>query len=127
MWECHSRQSDRCQALGIRTIGHLSGVSEQILADHFGEMGRHVWQLAHGQDERRVVPDREAKSISTETTFPEDMSDREVLRNWLLYLTNQLAGRLRHAGPRARTVEVKISSSDFRTRYGPRRCQNRAT
>lgn len=85
--------------------------------DHFGEMGRHVWQLAHGRDERRVVPDREAKSISTETTFPEDIEDREVLRDWLFALMDQLAGRLRHAGLRTRTVELKIRSSDFRTRH----------
>ena len=80
-------------------------------------MGRHIWQLAHGQDERRVVPDREAKSISTETTFPEDIEDRDVLRDWLLDLTDQLAGRLRQAGLQARTVELKIRSSDFRTRH----------
>jgi DNA polymerase-4 len=63
-----------------------------------------------------VVPDREAKSISTETTFPQDVVDREALRAWLLDLTEHLAARLRHAGLRAHTVELKIRSSDFRTR-----------
>jgi DNA polymerase-4 len=71
--------------------------------------------LANGN--RLVVPDREAKSISTETTFAKDISDRQLLRDWLLDLTDQLAARLRHAGLRARTVELKIRSSDFKTRH----------
>jgi DNA polymerase IV len=63
-----------------------------------------------------VTPDREAKSISTETTFPEDVGDREALRAWLLDLVDELGGRLRKEGVRGRTVELKVRSSDFRTR-----------
>ncbi len=66
------------------------------------------------------MSDRIAKSISTETTFPEDFEDREVLRDRLLDMTDQLAGRLRHAGLRTRTVEPKIRLSDFRTRHRAR-------
>jgi nucleotidyltransferase/DNA polymerase involved in DNA repair len=38
--------------------------------------------MAHGRDDRTVTPDREAKSVSTETTFAQDIGDREVLRVW---------------------------------------------
>src|SRR5262245_11659115 len=117
IWGVGAKGEKRLHALGIRTIGELAAHSERVLVDRFGEMGRHVWQLAHGRDGRNVVPDREAKSISTETTFPEDIGDRETLRAWLLDLTDELGRRLRHAGLRARTVEVKIRSSDFRTRH----------
>jgi DNA polymerase IV len=117
IWGVGKKGENRLHALGIQTIGQLAVISKGLLADHFGEMGRHIWQLAHGQDERSVVADREAKSISTETTFPEDIEDRDVLRDWLLDLTDQLAGRLRQAGLQARTVELKIRSSDFRTRH----------
>jgi DNA polymerase-4 len=86
-----------------------------VLVDHLGEAGRHLWQLAHGQDERTVVPDREAKSISTETTFAHDIGDREALRVWLLDLVDHLATRLRHAGLHGRAVELKIRSSEFHT------------
>jgi DNA polymerase-4 len=87
-----------------------------LLADHFGEMGRHVWRLAHGLDDRAVVPDREAKSISTETTFARDVGDRASLRVWLLDQVDHLAARLRQVGVQARTVELKVRSSAFRTR-----------
>jgi DNA polymerase IV len=116
IWGVGAKAEKRLHALGVRTIGQLAAFPEQVLTDHFGEMGRHVWQLAHGQDNRAVVPDREAKSISTETTFAQDIGDRATLRDWLLDLTDHLASRLRHADLRARTVEVKIRSSDFRTR-----------
>src|SRR5262249_5848512 len=71
--------------------------------------------LANGQDDRTVVPDREAKSVSTETTFAQDIGDRSILRTWLLDLVDHLASRLRHEGIWARTIDVKIRSSDFRT------------
>lgn len=120
IWGVGAKAEKRLHALGIRTVGQLAAFPEQVLADHFGAMGRHVWQLAHGQDDRAVVPDREAKSISTETTFAQDIGDREALRAWLLDLTDHLASRLRRADLRARTIEVKMRSSDFRTRHRAR-------
>jgi DNA polymerase-4 len=87
-----------------------------VLADQFGESGCHLWQLAHGRDERKVVPDRDAKSLSTETTFAQDVGYRTVLRAWLLELVDHLGGRLRHEGLCARTVEVKVRSTAFQTR-----------
>jgi DNA polymerase-4 len=101
--------------MGIRTIGQIAALPEKALSDRFGEMGRHIWQLAHGQDDRTVVADREAKSVSTETTFAHDIGDRAILRVWLLDLVDHLASRLRHEGIWARTIDVKMRSSDFRT------------
>jgi DNA polymerase IV len=117
LWGVGAKAEKRLHTIGIRTIGQMARLGEQLLIDHFGEMGRHVWRLTQGNDDRRVVPDREAKSISTETTFSQDIDDREVLRAWLRDLTDQLAARLRHSEIRARTVELKVRSSDFRTRH----------
>jgi len=115
LWGVGAKSEKRLHSLGIRTIGQLAALPEQVLIGHFGDAGRHLWQLAHGQDERQVVPDREAKSISTETTFGHDVGDRHILRTWLLDLVDHLGARLRHAGLFARTIELKIRSSDFRT------------
>jgi DNA polymerase-4 len=71
--------------------------------------------LAHGIDERRVVPDHEAKSISHETTFAVDIEDAEVLRSWLMQQTEQVARRLRRHGLRGRTVQLKLRYADFTT------------
>ena len=115
LWGVGAKGQKRLHDLGIHTIGQLAALPERVMVGHLGEAGRHLWRLAHGQDERTVVPDREAKSLSTETTFAQDIGDRQVLRTWLLDLVEHLAGRLRHAGLHGRTIELKIRSSDFHT------------
>ena len=116
LWGVGAKAEKRLHQLGVRTVGQLAALPERHLVERFGDLGRHVWLLAHGRDERAVVPDREAKSISSETTFAQDIGDRDVLRAWLLDLVDHLGGRLRAQGVRARTVELKLRSSDFRTR-----------
>jgi DNA polymerase-4 len=115
LWGVGAKGERRLHALGLHTVGQLAQLPEEVLAGHFGAAGRQLFRLAHGQDDRPVVADRDAKSISTETTFARDIGDRDALRDWLLDLTDQLAGRLRWQGLHARTVELKARSSDFRT------------
>jgi DNA polymerase-4 len=117
IWGVGAKAEKRLHALGITTIGQLAQLPEQVLLEHFGDMGQHVWQVAHGWDDRRVVADREAQSISTEKTFGHDIDDPETLRAWLRDLTDQLSSRLRAAGIRARSIEVKMRTSDFQTRH----------
>ena len=116
IWGIGAKAEKRLHALGLHTVGQLAELPEEVLAGHFGETGRHVWRLANGLDGRLVIPDREAKSSSTETTFAQDIGDVAVLRVWLLDLVEQLAARLRRHGLRGRTIELKLRSSDFRTR-----------
>ena len=90
-------------------------LSIETLTDCFGASGEHYWQLAHGINDRQVVPDREAKSISNETTFATDISDPEILRAWLVELVEQVARRLRRHDIKGRTVELKVRFADFKT------------
>jgi DNA polymerase-4 len=115
IWGVGAKGEKRLHVMGVYTIGQIAALPEKVLSDRFGEMGRHIWHLANGQDERFVVPDREAKSISTETTFAHDIGDRNILRVWLLDLVDHLASRLRHEEIWARTIDVKLRSSDFHT------------
>jgi DNA polymerase-4 len=115
LWGVGAKGEKRLHELGLRTIGQLRALPEQVLADHFGEVGRHLWRLASGLDGRTVTPDEEARSVSTETTFPKDIGDRDVLRAWLLDLVEQLGQRLRRIVARGRTVQLKARTSDFRT------------
>src|SRR5262249_1668497 len=115
LWGVGAKGERRLNELGVRTVGDLAALPERVLMDHLGQAGRHLWQLAHGQDDRPVVPDREAKSIRTETTFARDVGERRVLRASLLELVDHLAGRLRHHGLWTQAIELKLRSSDFRT------------
>jgi len=111
IWGVGKKAEQRLHALGVRTIGQLVALPEKVLVGHFGASGRHIGQLAHGQDERAVVPDREAKSISTETTFAQDSGDPEVLRACLLDLVDHLASRLREEGLGAEISVLRIVES----------------
>ncbi len=110
--EATRRKFDR---LGIRTIGQLRGLPKDQLRNSFGSSGEQFWRLARGIDDRSVIADREAKSISHETTFPVDIADIDVLRAWLLDLTEQVARRLRQNNIQGRTVHVKIRYANFDT------------
>ena len=101
--------------MGIHSIAELRRLPVETLRQKFGSSGEHLWKLAHGIDDRQVIPDQEAKSISHETTFAKDISDPEVLRAWLLELTEQVARRLRHHGLCGRSVHIKVRFSDFQT------------
>jgi len=115
LWGVGKVGNRRLQNLGIHTIGELRARTPALLEDLFGSWGDTLWELAHGIDERTVVPDHKAKSISHETTFAEDITDVDDLRGWLLDLTRQVATRLRGNHLCGRTVHVKIRFSDFRT------------
>jgi DNA polymerase IV len=101
--------------LSIRTIGQLRQIPIEVLISRFGSSGEHFWKLAHGIDDRRVIPDREAKSISAETTFHEDIDDVELLRAWLVDLVEQVGRRLRRHDIKGHTIELKVRFADFKT------------
>lgn len=102
-------------SLGVYRIGQLRNLPIGVLKQSFGVNSEHFWRLARGIDSRSVVPDREAKSVSHETTFASDISRRDILEAWLLELIDQVARRMRRYQIKGRTVQLKIRFSDFRT------------
>ncbi|MFQ5936364.1 MAG: DNA polymerase IV [Acidiferrobacterales bacterium] len=115
LWGIGKVSSRRLHARGVNTIGELRRQPCTSLEKLFGRHGEHLWRLAHGVDDRQVVPDGQAKSISHESTFPVDIADRDVLRAWLSELTEQVSWRLRRQQLHGRTVQLKIRFADFKT------------
>jgi DNA polymerase IV len=115
LWGVGRVTSQVFEGLGIKTIGDVRQMPAEALRQHFGQTGEHLAQLACGVDERCVVPDREAKSISHETTFATDIDDMEALRAWVAELAEQVAWRLRRHRLRGRTIRLKLRYADFHT------------
>jgi len=115
LWGVGKVTGQSMQRLGVTTIGQLRLLPVETLRRYFGDSGEHFWRLARGIDDRPVVPDREAKSLSHETTFAADISDFETLRGWMMQLTDQVARRLRRHERQGKTVQIKVRFSDFRT------------
>lgn len=103
-------------ALGLVTVAELRAADPRELIRELGQaVGESLYALAHGRDDRAVEAEREAKSISTEDTFPADLKDRDQLVAILRRDAESVAGRLRKAGFFARTVAVKVRFADFTT------------
>ncbi len=115
LWGAGAKTQSRLNSLGIRTFADLRQLSAGCLEAEFGQTGRKFFDLARGIDDRPVVSDRQAKSISQETTFVQDVADCQHLRAVLLQQTEQVSSRLRHQGFKARTVNLKIRTQDFHT------------
>ncbi len=105
----------RVNALGIRTIGELQEWPEPELVGALGNIGGHLYRLCRGIDERVITPESEReKSVSNETTFPEDLLDLTELEKSLLYLADKVARRCRRYGLEGRVVQLKVKYSDFK-------------
>jgi DNA polymerase-4 len=79
-----------------------------------------LWDRVHGISDSEVDPGGEAKSISRDETFAQDLSDDKDLERELLALVTRAASDLRSDGLAARTITVRIRDMDFRTRSARR-------
>jgi DNA polymerase-4 len=101
-------------AAGLRTVGDLARTDARVLADRFGAQGLRLSRLAQGQDARAVDPERDRKSVSAETTFDEDLSDRQGLEDRLWPLCEKVARTCRREGVAGRVAVLKLRTADFR-------------
>ncbi len=115
LWGVGKVGEQAMRRLGLETIGDVARHDEDFMTRHFGRHGLHLLRLARGIDPREVVPDRETKSVSNETTFAADIADREELRAILMQLVEQVGWRLRHKELAGRTVQIKARYADFST------------
>lgn len=109
---------------GFHTIADLQKAEEADLMRRFGSEGQRLWRLARGIDHRAVVPDRDAKSISSETTFNEDIGDLRPLDKVLWSLSEKVSARLKAKALAGTTVTLKLKSSDFRLKTRSRSLDN---
>ena len=115
VWGVGKVTSAAFRRLSIRTIGELRRLDLETLRMLFGNSAEHYWSLSRGLDARKVTPDREAKSISSETTFPVDIEDRDALADYLVHLVESVSRRLRNHQLQGRCIEVKVRYSDFQS------------
>jgi DNA polymerase IV len=107
---------ERLANRGFRTIADLQRADEIEMMKQFPTEGRRLWRLARGIDDRRVVADRGAKTISSETTFETDISDFATLERLLWRLSEKVSARLKAGELAGSTVTLKLKTADFRQR-----------
>ena len=121
LWGVGAAAERRLAADGITRIGQLAALDETELAARYGRTGARLARLARGEDERAVLAHVKTRSISSETTFARDQTDREILAQALWPLCGQVSARLREGGFAAAAVTLKLKTADFRLRTRSRR------
>ncbi|MFT4097799.1 MAG: DNA polymerase IV [Rhodoblastus sp.] len=116
IWGVGKVAAERLARDGLATIADIQAREETDMMRALGPEGQRLWRLANGIDHRAVSPDREAKSISSETTFDADISDEETLVRVLHALSEKVAGRLKKADLAGRSITLKLKTADFRIR-----------
>lgn len=115
LWGVGPKTAERLAGIGITTIGELAVQDELQMLQRFGQMGYEITRRARGIDKRPIVTEREAKSISQETTFSKDTRDKRELLRVMHKLSQKVCDRLQKKGLIARTVKIKLRWSDFTT------------
>ncbi|MDA5282640.1 DNA polymerase IV [Streptomyces sp. Isolate_45] len=101
---------------GITTVGELAEAGEDELVRMVGRAhGAGLYRMALGLDDRPVVAERDAKSVSVEDTFDVDIHDRVRIRHEVQRLADRCVGRLRASGHSGRTIVLKVRRYDFST------------
>ena len=108
--------AERLRRAGISTVADLERVSEDELVRLLGKAHGHgLHLLARAEDDRAVVPEREAKSVSVEGTYDTDLTDRRLMEGLVSRQALSVAERLRKSGLSGRTITLKVRLHDFTT------------
>lgn len=100
---------------GIKTIGDLAAVPLEVLENLLGKHGTSLWEKANGICNRQVESSYSRKSISQETTFFEDVNDKDHLLGVLSAMTEKLCYKIRTANMVSSCVAIKFRYPDFST------------
>ncbi|MEV5079616.1 DNA polymerase IV [Streptomyces sp. NPDC056159] len=107
---------DHLRRAGIHTVEEIAEAGEDELVRLLGKAHGHaLYAMALAHDERPVVAEREAKSVSVEDTYDVDIHDRVRVALEVQRLADRCVRRLRGAGLSGRTIVLKVRRYDFST------------
>jgi DNA polymerase IV len=115
LWGVGPVTAKKLRAIGIEKVVDLRKADHAAVHLAVGNLADWLAELALGKDDRPVVPDHEAKSSGTESTYSHDLTDIGRIREEIAEMARQGARWLERESLYARTVTVKVRYSDFAT------------
>jgi DNA polymerase-4 len=115
LWGVGPVTAKKLRARGIERLVDVRTVEIDALRAAVGSLADWLRQLANGEDDRPVVPNREAKSSGSENTYPEDLHDLDAIRAEIAEMATHAVSWLARKQLLARTVTIKVRYSDFTT------------
>ncbi|HEX9395534.1 MAG TPA: DNA polymerase IV [Burkholderiales bacterium] len=115
LWGVGPVTAGKLRKIGIEKLVQVRDANEELLEKTVGSLAGWLRQLSHGEDDREVKPDRETKSVSSETTFAVDLKNLEDIKQQLNDLSAEVAELLVRKRLAARTVSIKVRYDNFDT------------
>jgi DNA polymerase-4 len=115
LWGVGPVTARKLRACGIERLTDIRAADSEALQGAVGSLAGWLQQLAHGEDDRPVVAEREPKSSGSERTFAQDLTDAARVREHIADLARDAAQWLERRERYARTVTIKVRYSDFTT------------
>ena len=111
-----AKTAEKLNKIGIYTVRDIQERKDEII-ERFGKHGRLITDLAFGIDDRKVIAYKpeDAKSISREVTFQEDVAEFGVLRDVLVLLALSVEDRARRHGLHGKGVTLKLTYFDMQS------------
>jgi DNA polymerase-4 len=105
--------ADKMKKAGIEKGEDLKKYSKEALIHLFGKQGEYYYHLIRGIDNRKVVSERERKSVGAERTFRDDVSTDSAMNTILTKIAIEVAERLKKGNHKGRTITLKFKYFDF--------------
>ena len=96
---------------GLTMISQIQKLDQKWLITRYGERGQALYQLSRGEDHRTIKPEREAKSVSAETTLNRDLHNLADLERVLLKQCERVAADLKRKNLKGLTVTLKLKTN----------------
>jgi len=109
------KSSELLTQAGIVSIGQLASTHPSRLTEIFGKYGTRIWQIANGIDEEEVITSSAIKSISSETTFQEDVTDKTKVMQAFDSIIQDVHARVQSQRMLFRTIGIKVRLENFET------------
>ena len=111
LWGVGAGTKEKLEAMGIKTLSDLLRWDDRDFVKKFGASGERLKALASGKDNRRVIAERSIKSISNETTFGQDILQREILIGHLWRMCEKVSDRAKSQGIAGKVGVLKLKTS----------------
>lgn len=111
----------KLKSRGMNTLGDIAHADEALLVRLFGKNGHVMYVRANGGDDAPIITDDPAKSISSETTFAVDLTQRDEVEAAMATMASKVGRRLRRKGLQGRTLGLKVRFNDLSIRSVQRR------
>jgi DNA polymerase-4 len=114
IWGIGPSAQDSLDRAGIRTFDDLLRWDTSELQARFGSMGTRLYELARGEDGRKISSHTPVKGLSNETTFYEDTGDIDILDGHLWRMAEKVSARAKAQDKAGLVITLKLKTSAFK-------------